>query len=55
MRSHVHFDIYQVLYTTFAVGLMFHAMRLGGAWLANNGVGLGKYMGAFATFNGGNG
>ena len=55
MRNHVHFDIYQIAFTTFAVGLAFHTMRLSGAWLANHGVGLGKYVGAFATFNGGNG
>jgi hypothetical protein len=55
MRSHVHFDIYQVMFSVAAVGLGFHALRLGGAWLASHGVGLGKYMGAFATFNGGNG
>ncbi len=55
MRNHVHFDLYQAMFTVAVVGLGFHALRLGGAYLANHGVGLGKYMGSFATFNGGNG
>lgn len=49
---HIHTDAVAFLFAGVSALLLFHLMRIGGAWLAqHNAPSAGKLIGGLATFN----
>lgn len=56
MPAHIHADAVQATWTVAVVIVGLHTLRMAGGFLASKGgalAGVGRTMGALATFNGG--